>query len=92
VKNIRVGWYINNEGERVILKIQTETGAQKGIKTILMELTKILNSKGFPKNLLFNYCKPHATREERAEVLASGFMDVLHHNSRHYDRRSAGRI
>jgi hypothetical protein len=40
VKNIRDGWYINNVGERVIQKIQTETGVLKGIKTILMERRK----------------------------------------------------
>ena len=40
MKNIRDGWYINNEGERVIQKIQTETGARKDIKTILTERIK----------------------------------------------------
>jgi hypothetical protein len=38
---------------------------------------KNLNTAGFSKNLLFNYCKPNTTREERAEALASKYINVF---------------
>ena len=75
VKNMRDGWYLNETGERVIHKMQNELGVQKGIRKILLERKKFLNSKGFPQNLLCAYCKTNTTEAERAEALAMGFID-----------------
>lgn len=52
---IRDGWFINTEGQRIVQKMQYDSGIQKGIKQILLERNLFTNAEG-KYGLLFQ-CK-----------------------------------
>jgi transposase len=80
---IRDGWFIDENGERVIQKmhltVQSPTGMikgdQKGLKTILMERNKSKNNRGHNLLKICDYCSKVNDKEERDYAVLSGYID-----------------
>ena len=68
---IRDGWY-ERDGTRIPHKMHTDEGVQKGVKTILTERGKNLNTRNLPMNLLCQPCKSNITDADRATNIANG--------------------
>ena len=86
MKNMRDGWYMNDTGERVIHKMQTELGVQKGIRTMLVERKKFLKVKVFHKIFCVLIVKQTLRRQRELRRLQwdSSMRDVV--LDIHYDK------
>ena len=72
--DMKKGWFVNNDAERIEQSMQFPDGKQKGCKQILIERGKHKNDKGHDLLFQCNWCKTKTSDKIRAECLSQGLL------------------
>jgi transposase len=73
--DMKAGWFLNSDGERIEQSMQFPDGVQKGAKTILRERGKSKNDQGHELNIQCQHCRKNTTDDDRAAGVAGGLIN-----------------